>query len=183
MRNEKHGTVYVGTGYASTGALDDRTHQITSSSISSSHSISSQDRDTSEYLDLKPATSDEGLALAQRAVEIAIEFKGLDVRGIDLQGISDITDYFVIISGTSERHVKGLADNIRENMPERPSDMNGYETGEWVLLDYGNVIVHIFYEPSRQHYAFDALWDQAESIELDAKLEQAVRKLRTGLIR
>lgn len=168
-----------------------RNEKQEASAHSDSHAVSSSSysptlRNTTgpnAAVSLRLSTSEEGLELARTAVEIAIDGKGLDVRGIDMQGISDIADYFVIISGTSERHVKGLADKIKEKMPERPQDVNGYDIGEWILLDYGNVIVHVFYEPTRQHYAFDALWEKAEEIKLNEELEQAVRKLRTGLIR
>lgn len=127
-----------------------------------------------------------GEALAVAAIRAAIDKKGLDVRGLNISRLSDVADYFVIISGTSERHVKGLADHIKEELlklGETPIAKSGYDRGEWVLLDYGDVVVHLFYEPTRQHYRFDELWQRGTAVELPEDLEQALRKLRTGIYR
>ncbi len=127
-----------------------------------------------------------GEALAVAAIRAAIDKKGLDVRGLNISRLSDVADYFVIISGTSERHVKGLADHIKEELAklgEAPLAKSGYDRGEWVLLDYGDVVVHLFYEPTRQHYRFDELWQRGTAVELPDDLEQALRKLRTGIYR
>ena len=113
----------------------------------------------------------------------AVDQKGLDVRGLELD--SDIADYFVIVSGTSERHVKGIADRIKKSLEEAGEPVhriNGYEQGEWVLLDYGDLVVHVFYEPMRQHYGLDDLWsDKSILIEPDEELQKNMRKLRTGI--
>lgn len=120
------------------------------------------------------------------AIRISIEQKGLDVRGLDLKTLTDIADYFVIVSGTSERHVQGIADKIKfglRDLEERPLSINGYDRGEWILLDYGDVVIHVFYEPTRQYYQFDELWKNADLVPLDPGLEVQARKLRTGVYR
>ncbi|MCB0324984.1 MAG: ribosome silencing factor [Bdellovibrionales bacterium] len=124
---------------------------------------------------------------ALRALETAVGQKGLDVRALDLRNATDIADYFVIASGTSQRHVQGIADKVREELRqlgEIPNGSSGYEGGEWVVLDYGDLVVHVFYEPTRQYYAFDELWRGATDLPIeDPELAQAARRLRTGMIR
>ncbi|MFN8389505.1 MAG: ribosome silencing factor [Bdellovibrionota bacterium] len=126
-----------------------------------------------------------GESLALAAMQAAVDQKGLDVRGLDIGDESDVADYFVIVSGTSERHVRGIADKVSEaleRLGERALRTNGYEEAEWVLLDYGNVVVHIFYEPMRQYYGLDELWGKkATEIEPGAELELHMRRLRTGI--
>lgn len=121
---------------------------------------------------------------ALAALGIAIEQKGLDVKVLELSGLTDIADYFVIISGTSDRHVQGIAEKIERSLKEkgeRPLRVNGINKGEWVLIDYGNIVVHVFHEPVRQYYEFDELWRKAKLLELPAELKEQARRLRTGM--
>lgn len=139
--------------------------------------LNSQEKPSS--FDLDPPEAVEA------ALRAAVNQKSLDVRSLDLRGVSTIADYFVIASGTSERHVKGIADRIKlellkENL--KPVNVDGYETAEWIVLDYHDFIVHIFFEPTRQVYDFDKLWNKAKVVELPEELEESVRKLRTGSI-
>lgn len=137
-------------------------------------------RVSSEYQ--KPSLTSREIALS--AIATAIGQKARDVRGLDLIGLTDIADCFVIASGNSDRHVKGIADRVKDELRakgELPITVVGYENAEWVLLDYGNVIVHIFHEPVRQFYNLDALWNMAHPIELDAGLAEEARRLRTGM--
>ncbi len=120
------------------------------------------------------------------AVHAAIDKKALDVTALDLRAASDIADYFVIASGTSDRQVRTIVDGIKEELKllgESPSSMNGYESAEWVLLDYGDLIIHVFYEPTRQFYRFDELWKSGTPIALPSELAAQSKKLRTGIYR
>ena len=72
---------------------------------------------------------------------------------------------------------------MKQELGEEPNSMTGYEQAEWVLLDYGDLVVHIFYEPTRQHYRFDELWRKAAPLSLGEELEMQARKLRTGMVR
>lgn len=154
-------------------------HQTSSRASGSEHSLESRER--TRY---RPEPQAE---LTARAVmKAVIDQKGLDARALDLRGISDVADFFVIVSGTSDRHVRSLADKVKQElklMGETPSSFSGYETAEWVLIDYGDVVVHIFFEPTRQHYEFDELWAHARVLPVDPDLEPAARKLRTGIYR
>ena len=120
------------------------------------------------------------------ALAVAIEQKGLDVRGLDLRGLTDVADYCVIVSGTSDRHVQGVADKIERalrNIGSHPVSIVGRENAQWILLDYADLVIHVFYEPTRQYYEFDTLWKQAKPLALDPELEAQARKLRTGVVR
>ena len=120
------------------------------------------------------------------AVKAAVDQKGLDIKAIDVSRVTNFADIFVIISGTSERHVESLSDKIRTAMGkegECVSGSVGYESSSWVILDYGNLIVHIFYEPTRQHYNFDELWKKGKVLQPTPALDREMRMLRTGMFR
>ena len=132
----------------------------------------------------KAESQTPALNAVMAAARILLEQKGLDVRPICLKGLSDIADYFVIASGSSDRHICGMADKVKNallQLGEKPQSISGYEHGEWILMDYGDFVVHIFYEPTRQYYQFDLLWSKAEVVPLPSELEPLARKLRTGL--
>ena len=149
------------------------------SELSSTNSISPERFPLQE--DQRALLADQ---LALQAVRCAVDQKGLDARALDLRGQSDIADFFVIVSGTSERHVKGIADRISrglKDLGQAPPTISGYEQGQWVLLDFGDVVVHIFYEPVRQYYEFDDLWKFARPMAVEAELAREMRSLRTGI--
>ena len=103
----------------------------------------------------------------RRAVEAADERKAVDLRVLDLRTVSDFTDYFLICSGTSERQVQAIADAVLERLREekvRPLHMEGYNRGQWVLLDYGDFVVHVFQEEPRKFYALERLWGDAPDV-------------------
>ena len=115
----------------------------------------------------------EPLALtdtAQRvreAVAAADDRKAADLKVLHLQKISDFTDYFLICSGTSERQVQAIADAVQERLREhrvRPLHVEGYNRAQWVLLDYGDLVVHVFQEEPRRHYALERLWGDAPDV-------------------
>jgi ribosome-associated protein len=138
----------------------------------------------SEELNETSSTNLDPTVFAQAVAKVSIDQKALDVRILDLAGTTDIADRFVIASATSERHAKGIADKIKvqlKELGEDPISMTGYEMGDWILIDYGNVIVHVFYEPTRQYYKIDELWKQATLIPLPPELEEQARQLRTGI--
>lgn len=87
---------------------------------------------------------------------------------MDLRGISTFTDFFVICSGTSEPHLKAIASEIREQLRdkynERPTFAEGLPASHWVVLDYSDVLVHIFTAEKRSHYALESLWGDAKQI-------------------
>jgi ribosome-associated protein len=104
------------------------------------------------------------LALARAAGELALSKKGFDVRILKLKKISSVCDYFVICSGSVNIHVNAIADAIDDGLREkgiRPSHREGFAGATWVLLDYFDVVVHVFTEEARQFYALEKLWGDA----------------------
>jgi len=115
----------------------------------------------------------EPLALtdtAQRvreAVAAADDRKAVDLKVLHLQKVSDFTDYFLICSGTSERQVQAIADGVQERLRAnrlRALHVEGYNRAQWVLLDYGDLVVHVFQEEPRRHYALERLWSDAPDV-------------------
>ena len=110
--------------------------------------------------------------LALLLSQTAHDKKAEDLIVLDVQGLSSFTDYFVVMSGRSTRHVQGLADAISSHMRKKrigQSSAEGYNEGQWVLLDYNDVVVHVFYHESRSFYDIEGLWHDAPRLELDLK--------------
>lgn len=104
------------------------------------------------------------LELARTAARLALTRKGLDVRILNVKGISSVCDYFVIVSGEADIHVKAIARAIDEGLSKEridPYHTEGMSDGRWVLLDYVDVVVHVFQEPTRRFYALEKLWGDA----------------------
>ena len=98
----------------------------------------------------------------------ASRFKALDLVLLDVSGLSSFADFFIVCSGKSSRQVQGIADNLEsglKSMGIKPIGTEGKREGHWVLMDYGDVIVHIFYEPVRYFYDLESLWSEASRVE------------------
>jgi ribosome-associated protein len=121
---------------------------------------------------LKDKHSDKsGLEIARLCADIAIDNKAEDIVLCDVRGLTSFTDFFLIMSGRSTRHVQGLAEKIESEMrSKRISSQNceGLGEGLWVLLDYYDVIVHIFYAETRKFYDLEGLWHDAPKIDIEA---------------
>ena len=104
------------------------------------------------------------LALARMAGKLALTKKGFDVKILKLKNLSSICDYFVIVSGDVDIHVKAIAEAIDEGLKEkdiRPWHREGIQAGQWILLDYVDVVVHVFQKSVREFYALEKLWGDA----------------------
>ena len=98
----------------------------------------------------------------------AIRFKALDLVLLDVSRFSSFADFFIICSGKSGRQVQGIADNLENDLKKqglKPIGTEGKREGHWVLMDYGDVIIHVFYEPVRYFYDLESLWSEAPRIE------------------
>jgi ribosome-associated protein len=108
------------------------------------------------------------LPAAVRRVVTAIEDrKGVRLVVIDLRGLSDAADFFVVASGTSDAHVRGLADGVLQAMEQSgqsPHHVEGIQTGRWVLLDFVDIIVHLFHPETRAFYQLERLWQDAPTL-------------------
>lgn len=119
-----------------------------------------------------PATpaNDSAVALARRAATLALDAKAEDVLILDLRGVADVTDCLVIASGTSDTHVRGVAHRVMEALAAegvKPHHVEGLEHGRWVLIDYVDVIVHLFHPRLREFYQLERLWGDARAVELE----------------
>jgi len=100
---------------------------------------------------------------------LALEKKACDLVVMDVRGLTSIADFFIICSGRSDRQVQSIAQGLEENSAEhgiRLFAVEGTGRGHWVLMDFSDVIVHIFYEPVRRFYDLDGLWGHAPKAEL-----------------
>ena len=109
------------------------------------------------------------LEITKEIVKTLDKKKAVDVKVIRITEFSIVADYFVIASGTSNTHVKSLADDVEFELSElgvKPDHIEGRATG-WILLDYGSVIVHIFTGESREYYNLERLWSDASTIDAE----------------
>jgi ribosome-associated protein len=117
----------------------------------------------------------EGLdARILSALAAASDKKALDLVVLDLRPVATFTDYFMITSGTNVRQVQAIADEITERLKRegtRAERIEGYRTAEWVLVDYGDFIVHIFEEKARRFYDLERLWREGVRVQLPADLQ------------
>lgn len=90
--------------------------------------------------------------------------KGTGIEILDVQGLTLLADYFVIATGMNQRHVRALADMLVRDL-QKPIHVEGYEAAKWILLDYGDVIVHVFREAERAFYGLERLWGDAPRLE------------------
>jgi ribosome-associated protein len=103
----------------------------------------------------------------QAAVEAIDDLKANHIVILDLRGLTDATDYFVIASGTSDAHVRGIADSVMEKMGRRgmrTHHVEGLNTGRWVLLDYVDFVIHLFHPETRSFYQLERLWGDAPEL-------------------
>lgn len=100
-----------------------------------------------------------------RVGELAEDKKGQDLRVLDAAEVVGYADWIVLVSGTSDRHVVALAETLRtglRELGERPIEVEGTEFGRWVVLDYGELVIHVLLDEVREYYAFDKLWADAK---------------------
>lgn len=126
-----------------------------------------------------PAELDERVRLALHA---AADKKAHDLVVLDLREVASFTDYFAIASGTNVRQVQAIADEVQEQLRKqlnvRPARVEGYNTAEWVLLDYGDFIFHVFEEKSRRFYDLERLWRDAARVPIPADITGGEGSLR-----
>lgn len=106
-------------------------------------------------------------ALARRAAAVCLDHKADDVVVLDLHGVTDMTDYFIVASGTSTTHVRGVAQQVMDALQEqgvRAASVEGLTQGRWVLLDYVDFVVHVFHPSLRTFYQLERLWGDAPAL-------------------
>lgn len=107
------------------------------------------------------------------ALHAASEKKAIEPVVLDLREIASFTDYFVIVSGANERQVQAISDEVYETLKkagETAARVEGYKTAEWILLDYGDFVVHVFEQKARKFYDLERLWRESKRVTLPAEL-------------
>ncbi len=134
----------------------------------------------------KPQPDQGGSVLDERvyaALHAASEKKAIEPVLLDLRDIASFTDYFVIVGGQNERQVQAIADEIYEQLKKAghtAARVEGYKTAEWVLLDYGDFVFHVFDQKARKFYDLERLWRESKRVELPAEfLDAGASSLRT----
>jgi ribosome-associated protein len=123
--------------------------------------------------------------LAKRVADLMVSKKALDIVILDLKKLTSATDYFVLCSADSDTQVKAIADSVDdglEELGERVWHKEGYHSQRWIVLDYVDVVVHIFHKEERSFYSLDRLWGDAKRTEVQDPLaapKPAVKKRRT----
>jgi ribosome-associated protein len=105
------------------------------------------------------------------AVRAAEEKQARNIRVLDLREVTSFADYFVIASGANSRQIQAIADEIHlrlKKLGEMPNSMEGYDNADWILMDYGDYLIHIFSEKARLYYDLERLWRDAKTVEFVA---------------
>ena len=123
------------------------------------------------------ASADELIALILHGIE---EVKGLDINLLDLREIENtVCDYFIICNGTSNTHVNAIVNSIQKtvskSIQDKPWHVEGSENAEWVLLDYVNVVVHVFQKHVREFYDIEGLWGDAKVTVVESSFNQSLK--------
>jgi ribosome-associated protein len=119
---------------------------------------------------VNPAAAAPTWLIAVRAAESK---KATDIKVLDLTGITSFADYFVLCTGANQRQIQAIADEvglrIKQQAHELPNSVEGYNQAEWVLADYGDLLVHIFSPKAREYYDLERLWRSAKTVEIPAE--------------
>jgi|GEM_PF-307568 len=116
------------------------------------------------------------LEIATLIAEGCTDAKGSEVTALNVSGLSDIADYFVIVSGRSDRQTQGIVNRAIETAMDsgiNPMTVEGYDRGHWILVDFGEVVLHVFYGPMREHFNIEALWSRATRVDLKKRRKDA----------
>ena len=140
---------------------------------------------TREYIETTKiiTPNDSSLSLATSILQACVESKGIDLSVLDVSEVFGLADYFIIVSGRSDRHVQGLVNKVMNTLAEEgqiPQSLEGYDTGHWIIVDFGEVVLHAFYEPVRETYDIEGLWSLAPRIEIHRSKESGDVQLRAA---
>ncbi|MDZ4785658.1 MAG: ribosome silencing factor [bacterium] len=118
------------------------------------------------------------LEVVVEAVNACSDAKAKDPLALNVKYVTDIAEYFIVMSGRSDRHAQGIANKVIDQMAKlgfEPDSIEGFETGHWILLDFDEIVVHVFYEPIRAKYDLEGLWSQAKILDLRIEPESKSR--------
>ncbi len=112
--------------------------------------------------------------ILENSIKILDNKKAMDITVLKITDLTTVADYFVIVSGTSTTHIKALADELEDKLSElgqEPKHIEGKATG-WILLDYGNVVVHVFTPDSRETFNLERLWSDAQTVDISKWIKE-----------
>ena len=104
--------------------------------------------------------------LLKQIVGLAEEKKAEDLVTLNISKLTSLSDYFVICSAKNLIQVKAIADNIKDNITEKPFRTEGYQNANWIIIDYVDIVVHIFFEETREYYDLERLWFDAKTVKI-----------------
>ena len=117
-----------------------------------------------------PSTSDRSYSLAVAAARAAAENRGRDIVILDMRELTPIFDFFVLATGTSRRQLHAMSEEIdralEDGLQDKRLGLEGYRDSRWIVLDYGDVVIHLFDEEARNYYALEQLWSGAKRVPL-----------------
>lgn len=109
------------------------------------------------------------LPILNTIAQTIFDKKGFNILGLDVRGISTLTDYYVIAEGNIDRHVRAISFAIKDKLREEglePFHVEGEQTGDWLVMDYGDIIIHLFMPEVREKYALEELWNEAKIVDV-----------------
>jgi ribosome-associated protein len=128
-------------------------------------------------------SSNPSLDTALLCTRFALDKKAYDLELLDVSKLTSVADYFLICTGRSDTQVRAIAQHLEESLEAegiRPLAVEGYPRGQWVLIDYGDVVVHVFYQPIRAFYDIEGLWMRAPHVRLPEPYRSQARSFVTG---
>lgn len=108
--------------------------------------------------------------LAERIYRVLEEKKGENIRVLDISKVSTLADYFILADGNNVNQVQAMADGVEESLEKegmRPKQIEGYKSGSWILMDYHDVVVHVFTREDRRFYDLERIWMDASPVEIE----------------
>jgi len=127
---------------------------------------------------MSPAKSESQLERAHCVVHAALELKALQPAALDVRALTSYADTLILVTGRSDRHARSISDSVLSALSqqgERPLGVEGYEEGRWILVDFGDLILHVFQAQVREHYDLERLWSDAPRLEVELDQESALR--------
>jgi ribosome-associated protein len=127
----------------------------------------------------KAAPADPMRIIALAAAQFAIDKKASNVKLIDLRAVTAITDYFVVASGSSDTQVKAIADNVMAEMRKQdyvPWKSEGWDAKQWIIIDFVDLVVHVFHQTAREFYNLERLWADAPTEVIEDKLAKSKKR-------
>ncbi|MFT7387068.1 MAG: ribosome-associated protein [Candidatus Endobugula sp.] len=114
--------------------------------------------------------------VSRLAIDALDDLKGQDIVTLDVTGLSDVMDNLIVVTGTSNRHVKSLAGNVVDELKKKgiqPIGVEGMDSSDWVLVDYGTAVIHVMLPQTRQFYDLEKLWSPLEREDIDSSMPKS----------